>query len=376
MPKAKYKVDKALNLYYTLIDTGIVDDSGKKVYKKIRAKTQALLDEKVKDFYKKESFGILHDQSNITVNDWYNIWFKSYKSTCTENTKKFYSNLTEKHILPILGARKISKITEAELQALLNNMSTVKDDRKNGQFYSEKTLKSIRSILFSLFDKAVKNKLIMSNPAIKLTVTGRPKKERQALTAPQRKSFIEAMSEHPYGGLAAILYFCGIRRGEAAALTRGDISDDWTLTVNKQFIYPNNHFPVFEDKTKTKAGVRSIPIPDGAVTILKKCFNFDKMSSNNLLFSNADGSPLNCGSFVKMFNDFRDYALKNDKNAKDVTFHVLRHNYCTLLFENGIDLLTAQELLGHADVKTTLEIYTHLSDEQKQKSFEHVREII
>lgn len=349
MPVAKYKKEKHGDgyLYYTYEKTGTFTSKGTPEYKKLRAKTIAKLDEKVKEFRSNTAFGV--EQTNITVDDWEKQWFEAYKSGCRENTKKFYENLYNKHIQPVIGSARLNQVREHTCQKILTDMS---------EEYSVKTVSSVRSILFSLFDKAQANKFIVINPAAKLVAKGRPKGERRALTEKERNAYLKACTEHPFGDFAAVLYFFGLRRGEALALTKEDVCLDH-ITVSKQYIFPENNTPKLS-YPKTDAGTREVFIPTKA----RQYIDFSDYEEG-LLFCEDDGSPFSFSQIVDRWKSFIHYALGKDT---DITMHCLRHNYCTMLFEQGVDVFTAKELMGHDDINTTLSVYTHYTQSIQKRN--------
>ena len=209
-----------------------------------------------------------------------------------------------------------------------------------------------RSVLFSLFDKARMNRIIPFNPCEHLIATGAPQKLRRALSDEERTAYLKACREHEFGTFAAFLYFFGLRRGEALALTSADICDD-KIIISKQLTFPDNNQPHLA-APKTAAGVREIPIPTKA----RFYINFNDIESG-YIFTGTTGKPLTYTELRRKWKSFLEYAFPE---GTDITEHYLRHNYCSMLFENEVDLLTVKTLAGHESVSTTLEIYTHYTE--------------
>lgn len=357
MPKAKYEKEKRKDgsvFYYTYEKTGMITEKGTPEYKKIRAKTIARLDEKVNEYRKNKAFGV--EQINITVNEWQSEWFKAYKSACRQTTQNFYQSLYDNHIKPNIGAMRINQVKEHSCQKILNDMSST---------HSKKTVCAVRSLLFSLFDKAQANHYIILNPAQRLVANGKPQKQRRELTPVERKKYLAACKTHTFGEFAAFLYFFGLRRGEALALTKNDILLD-SVNIDKQFVFPTNNLAEL-GKPKTAAGYRTIPIPFKA----REYIDFENLS-DGFIFTDDEGTPLTYSQIVDRWNGFICFALGKDT---DITMHCLRHNYCTMLFEQKVDIQTVQELMGHDDIQTTLSIYTHYTEKISKKSKKKVQSI-
>lgn len=200
----------------------------------------------------------------------------SYKAMCKETTQSWYEGLYKRRIQPYIGAMRLSAVREANVQSVLTKM--ILDG------YSAKYVKGVRTMLFSLFDKAQANNLIVRNPAQRLKGGGKEQKERRELTPDERTAYLAACKTHPFGQFAAILYFFGLRRGEALALKKSDFTVGIdgaavSLSITKQHIFPDNNMPQI-GTPKTAAGTRTLPIPDKAPEYI----NFEGLPQG-LLFS-------------------------------------------------------------------------------------------
>lgn len=354
MPKARYEKDEK-GLYYVCVPTNEFRKDGYRKFKRLRAKTQPELDQKLDEYKANLKLGVISDKT--TVEEWFIRWLRDYKGGCAENTRNNYENLYAVHIRPAIGTAQLREIREIDAQGILNRMSAD---------HAESTVKAVRKILFSLFDKARKNKMIPFNPCADLTTSGQRKQERRDLTAVERKQFLAQCKEDPFGAFGAFLYFFGLRRGEALALTKADIRGDH-IVINKQITFPNNSVPELKLTPKTDAGFREIPIPEKA----RGYIDFANLP-NGLLFADEDGKPLSYSPVIDRWHHLITAALGPDT---EITMHYLRHNYCTMLFERGVDLMTVKSLAGHNDIKTTLEIYTHYTESLKKKATKKVKNI-
>lgn len=354
MPKARYKKDEK-DLYYVCVPTNEFRADGYRKFKRLRAKTQAELDEKLDEYNENLKLGVINDK--VTVDEWFERWLRDYKGSVAENTRKNYVTLYTAHIAPTIGSVQLNSVLEIDAQGILNRMASD---------HAESSVKAVRKILFSLFDTARKNKLVPFNPCADLTTSGRRKHDRRALTEEERQAFLEQCKTDRFGTFGAFLYFFGLRRGEALALTGNDIRYDH-IVINKQVTYPAGNRPVVKLTPKTDAGVREIPIPDKA----RQYIDFEHLP-NGLIFADENGNPMNYTPMADRWTHLITSALGEDT---DVTMHYLRHNYCTMLFEAGVDLMTVKTLAGHNDTKTTLQIYTHYTESLKRKAVQKVLSI-
>ena len=353
--RSKYAFDKKRGLYYINFETGKRLSNGRKEYKKITSRTIAGLDEKIR----KAAADVTNNtvKSSIILDDWFEVWFNTYKSGCKESTGHFYKHLYTCYISPILGSRRVTDITEIQCQNILSEMAKT---------HAEKTVKEVKVILSSLFGKALKNRLVSENVAAELIVRGKPKKERRALTKEERRVFLQTCSGHSFGLYGLFLYFFGLRRGEALGLCGSDIDLSRNcLTVKRQITHSSDGKPKIET-LKTKAGYRTVPIPLKAFEYidfgsLPKDFIFDENNKH-----------LTAKQFTLRWKSLIDSAFPN---GTDITSHTLRHNYCTMLFEAGLSPVEAHRILGHANITTTYAIYTHYSEQIAEQATLKILEI-
>ena len=148
----------------------------------------------------------------------------------------------------------------------------------------------------------------------------------------------------------ALCLYCGLRKAAALGLHWADIEGD-RLTVRRAVTFLSNQ-PDPVDELKTKAAHRSIPIPAPLREIL-----LDTPHLSTSVVTAADGSSMTRSAFVRM------WAKVTDAVSFHITPHMLRHTYATTLYHAGVDLRTAQRLLGHSSIQMTADIYTHLEAE-------------
>lgn len=162
----------------------------------------------------------------------------------------------------------------------------------------------------------------------------------------------------PFDFLAKFLLYTGCRRGEALALTPADVDfERKTININKTVEWIGN-IPQIKYQPKTYAGFREIPIPD--ILFPELC----NRSKQKYIFQNSRGDLIENSRLTLDWNKLRKIT------GIKCTPHQLRHAYATMLFDAGIDVKNAQRWLGHSDIKTTLDIYTHLSDKRQELSVE------
>lgn len=195
---------------------------------------------------------------------------------------------------------------------------------------------------------------IDSNPAQYVKLPNGLSKINRELPSDEDLETIKNSLEVPFGKFAYMILYTGIRRGEALALTYEDIDfDKLTICINKSLAY-NKAVPYLKTP-KTKSGERSIPLLDPLKILLK---NSDKRSG--LIFESSQGGFMPDAQYQRHWEKYQRLT------GVSCTAHQLRHAFATIIFEAGVSSKDAQHLLGHADISTTNNIYTHIR-EQKQK---------
>lgn len=236
---------------------------------------------------------------------------------------------------------------------------------------SESNTLKILGVLKGLFSRAKQNGLIMDSPSEFLELPQTETNSRRALNAEERAAVLKVCETHRAGLWVMFMLYCGLRRGETIPLRWSDIDfERGRLTISKSVAFVKNR--AVEKSTKTDNGNRIIPIPP---PLLKRLL-MEKDKPDAFIFNPARSVDMltetNCKRLWDSFARDLDIAMgaKLYRNkivsnvlSDDVTLHALRHTYATDLHAMGIDLKTAQYLLGHADIKTTANIYTHMRED-------------
>ena len=231
--------------------------------------------------------------------------------------------------------------------------------------YSASIVKMRKSIFTQILDRALMNGDIPYNPGVSVKLPkGLKKGKRSAPTEQEMKVIVENMNLQ-FGFFAFFLLFTGLRRGEALALRRQDIDlVHKSITVSKSVSFLGGNQP-FVKEPKTEAGIRVVPIAAGLYgPLVEYLASFD----GDIVFSymKKDGSKEDRHMTSTTYkNAWAGYC---EATGLNLTAHQLRHGAATIMFEAGVDVYTAQHILGHADVTMTMAIYTELREKQKVKS--------
>ena len=345
---------------------------GKKVYKSVYGKTQKEANMKAEELKVSLRKGIDVSASSDSFKVWAEHWLRAKKYEVSADR---YSTLKSRSALWIeeLQYAQISQIKPFELQTILFDLAA--KNPYTGEPMSKKTIREYIQVINSIFDFAFDNRVIEYNPASKLKIpqTAQAPVKRRALTLEERRRVIEF--EHRAQPSAMLMMLSGLRRGEATALLWNDIDfEKNTISVTKSYNFKTKEF-----KSPKNGKARIVVVPQALIDYLKSL----PRTSSPYVLTNAKGDMMTEDSWRTMYESYMldmniHYGLggsvnKHDNSAKipmvidTFTPHELRHTFCTMMFEADIDAVTAQEQLGHSDVKTTLSIYTHLSAQFKER---------
>lgn len=355
---------------------------GKKKIKTIYGKTQKEVKDKLED-YKKElllnTYNV--DYDNITLADYYYTWLMDKKLSYKATSFKDYEAIHRLYIKgrPI-GKVRLKKLSQTDLKRQYRDLMN--------EGITPQTIHRINTKLKACLNTAIREEVIIKNPCSlvelpKITKT----KKREVLTAEEQASFIEAIQGHKLELLYIVALATGMRLGEILGLKWKYI--DFTNntievynTIQRTFVFDDNmkkKLKTIEQTPKTENGTRTIPLPMSLIPKLKE--HRKRQLENKLKY----GQSYNISDYV--FTDEIGKIIDNKKPNRNlqsilktlgiepIKFHGLRKTYATRLFENGVPPKTVQTLLGHADIQTTLNIYTEVMDTEKQKAVDTLNNI-
>jgi integrase len=354
--------------YRVRIYLGIKD--GKKQYKNVYGKTKKEADMRAAEVKISLKKGINISASNDSFKTWAEYWLTSKRHSVSADRYNSLSTRAQVWIDALQYAQ-INQIKPFELQAILFSISA--KNPNTGKPMAKKTIREYIQVINSIFSFAVNNRVIDYNPANQLEIlqsASEPQK-RRALTEEERNRIMEF--EHRAKPSAMLMMLSGLRRGEATALQWNDID----FENNKIYVTKSFNFKTKEFKAPKNGKSRVVAVPQMLIDYLKTL-----PRTSLFVLTNAKGQMMTDDSWRTLYKSYMhdmniEYGFGGNAPNKYSPFkipmlitpftpHELRHTFCTIMYEAGIDALTAMEQLGHADIQTTMSIYTHLSKEHKE----------
>ena len=292
----------------------------------------------------------------MTVNAWYKQWMDTYKRPKGLTTKSLgmYDEKYKGYIKPSIGSMKLKDVRDIHLQKILNAQAGM----------SESHVKQLRGVMQQLFKRARQSRLIVYDPAELLELPNYTKRTRRSLTQDERSAILALAKTHRAGLWILTLLYTGMRPSESIALKWEDIdfaAQEIHIHAAKE---SGTHNTI--KAPKTAAGIRTIPIHAELLPRLEAI-----RKKRGYVFLNQAGNRHNENSMRRLWTGFmRDLDISmgaelyrneiiKSKLAPDLTPYCLRHTFCTDLQRAGVALNVAKDLMGHADIQTTANIYTH-----------------
>lgn len=280
-------------------------------------------------------------------------WEQKKETDVSYSTMKTY-RARLKQIKKRFGDQRVSAITPKAINTYMLYLSEKE--------YGYKTVSGHSSLLNMLFKSAIIEGYIESNPAELIGVpSGLAQKQRELPSDADIKKIITS-HELPFGMFPYFVLYTGLRKGEALALTYQDIDwDSREIRITKSVFFKNSepHLKV----PKTKNSIRIVPLLDAVIDALPR-------QDIGLVFPGPDGKHYTAPQYESAWNT---YAAKTGISC---TAHQLRHGLATILYEAGIPEKDAQQIMGHADITTTRNIYTHIREARQKQTANKLNEFI
>ena len=299
------------------------------------------------------------------------------------NTLANYRQAIEQHIIPALGTKKLAKLTAKDIRSWLDRIAgqcrccTQRIDAKRAPdkqrccaiaaccklLPAPRRLQYYHGVLTSALAHAVREDMIPRNVAKQVQTPSGPPRRYEQFTLTEAHAFLTETRRFHNGELYELALRTGMRRGELLGLRWSDIDfDNQRLTIRRTLQRIKGQGLV-EMPTKTDTSDRRIPLSPPCIKVLKDHLHYqqaerdraaDRWKDSGYVFTTSIGTPLDPQHVTQNIK-----TLCRRAGVRPIRFHDLRHTCATLLIETGVPLITVKELLGHANIAVTANIYTH-----------------
>lgn len=350
--------------------------TGQQHRKSIVRKTRKEVSEEIARLLSEKQSGLLVTPNKLIIESWLNHWLSVYKKSFIKpTTYDSYNNTISTHLIPTLGKLQLQKLTPSIIQKLVNDMCT--------NDLSPRTVQYTIYILSCALKKAVQLKYISHNPCTCIELPKHTRKPINVFTEKEMHQFITVLEEfrvettalktrhHPLYPAFLLQLMTGIRRGEVLGLTWEHIHlDQEYISIRQQLIKTSTG--VLIDTPKTSTSIRDIPLPKLLVDILQNYTD----NKTGFVFTTSKGKPVHPRSYQRTYDMLLKRAGLIIPGKKKPRIHDLRHNFATHLLASGVDIKTCSDLLGHADVRFTANIYTHPTMPMKRTAINTIGDML
>ena len=331
-----------------------------------------------------------------------NAFFTEYieqKKEIKPSTRGNYKYMYKKYVWDSIGKLTINNIRYSDIKKFYNHLI-------NDLGFKPNSMEIIHTIIHPIFSTAVRDGYIRVNPTDGVMAEIKrshnwEKPKRNALTIKEQEAFVDFIWSHEkykrWRLVITVLLGTGCRVGEITGLTWGDCDfRNKIISINHTLIYrpdENTRVACFSITTpKTKAGIREVPMMSDVAKLLveekmrqmREGFNKSVVDGySGFIFSNRFGDPLSAHNINRALNRIvRDYNIEESEEAErqgreplllpHFSVHNLRHTFCTRMCENETNIKVIQEIMGHSDITTTMDIYNEATRDAKKQSMEHL----
>ena len=316
-------------------------------------------------------------EAKITISEWIDIWMQTYvEPNVSVTTSSRYKGMIKRYIKPLLGHLQVQELRTLAVQTWANDL---KISPSSGKPMSAATIKHTYHVLKSSMDKAVLAGIIPRSPCTGIMLPKGQKKEAVVYDEAQIKQLLAAAKGTDMELVIDMELCLGLRRGELLGLEWGDI--DWNknqVKIIRNRVIVNGKSVVKEPKTAS--GFRTLDVPVPLMQKLRK--RKLECAANRMRLGRAytdteyiivreDGKPIYPEYLSQMLTKLQDRC-----GLPRCRFHDLRHLCASIMLLQGINVKVAQERLGHKDITTTMNIYSHVLPSSAREAADKIGQLV
>ena len=349
--------------------------TGKPIRKSVYGKTQKEVRQRLTEITRQLDTNCYVDQDKRPLGLYLDSWMSEYvEPVRTPYTIVTYRGVIRNHLKPNLGAVRLCDLTTDQVQKMVRKLVNA------GK--APKTIKNTMTVLNSALEQAVKEQVILRNPAKYAKLPSVQAPEIKTLSVEEIAAFMDAAEGCQYYAPLMCCLFLGLREGEALGLAWEHIDfENGKALICQQLQKEKTAHGAFYIKHSTKTGQsRTLDLPDFLMDILKEEQHRQTLARIaagpawgnewGLCFTDALGGCINPHTLWANFK-----RIAKSIGLPDARVHDLRHTNATLALVNGVDLKTVQANLGHSTASFTLQRYVHATEQARRAAADQMQQL-
>lgn len=320
-----------------------------------------------------DAHGDISSSTDMTVDVWFNYWISEIKAkTVRWSTLSSYKDRYNKNIKEIIGGMIVSDVKPMHCQNVLNAMDN------NG--YAGSSMQRTKAAMSAMFEDACENGLTAMNPITKsVKCPKKPEKNTRVLTLDEQEKFLTAAKESINYNHFLFILQTGVRSSELRGLKWNDIDfQNHIIHIRRNVTHDSNNNRFITGELKTSSGQRDIPMTQTAYDLLTamKCRQASR-KQKVISFEFADHVFLNRNGKLLPNSNYDRYLEKicDKAGIERISMHTLRHTFATRCIESGMKPKTLQKILGHANISMTMDLYVHVTEDEKEKEMQQFEQM-
>ena len=314
----------------------------------------------------------LDQAGDMLVDAWFEYWIGIKKQTVRPNTVRNYTERYERNIKCVIGSKLLTDVKPIHCQRIFSKMAE--------EGYKTTTIYQTRIALYNMLEFAKENDVLINNPCKKSVKSdmGKPSEKKEALTIDVQKKFLEAVVGYSYENQYRFVLQTGLRTGELAGLKWSDIDfKNRTMKIERTMEYRYSVGEWRVGPPKSKSGYRTIPLTDEAIRILEnqkaknKSLKLVPIEWSDTVFLCRKGTPVKNSTYDTGLFKYCDRV-----GIPRFSMHVLRHTFATRCIEGGMKPKTLQKILGHSNIGITMNLYVHITEDEKHREIDLVADAL
>lgn len=320
-----------------------------------------------------DEHGNINVLGDMTVDAWFEYWINEIKAkTVRWSTLRSYQDRYNKNVKEIIGSMLVSDVKPIHCQNVLNVM--------DNEGYAGSSMARTKATLSALFSDACENGIVTMNPITKgVKCPKKPERNTRVLTLDEQEKFLSTAKHNVNYFHFLFVLQTGVRSSELRGLKWSDVDFEGRIIhIRRNVTHDSTNNRFVTGELKTNSGLRDVPMTQTAYNLLMDIKKQQAAKKNKVIqFEFADHIFLNRNNKLLPNSNYDRYLehLCDQAGIEKISMHTLRHTFATRCIESGMKPKTLQKILGHANITMTMDLYVHVTEDEKEKEMQKFEQV-